>query len=500
VDQAVHGKNGSRLTLDMARDLRPTLLAATVAILYGAAALYRSLHHVFWLDEWSVWLTSAMHRSVGDVIHAVRYDGHPPIWYVLLHGLARVWPDPRVAKIAHVAIASGTVYLIWRYGRFSLAEKILLPLGYFFFFEYSTITRSYAPAVMLALVGAAMFPSAGRRPIGYALLLFLIGQWSVFGMVLATALAAGVGIQWIEARPAGWRVAAAIFIASIVLFYVSTRTPPDGTGNAIWMNDWRHLDPAKAAASLFDAYAPIPKITLHWWNTQAIALPNIVRGAMGLAIFAFFAVRLKTREARAILLVGTAAVLAIIFLIYAGSLRHWGHCFIVLVLAMWIERQIRGRSRSGMLDCAFAALLVVQAVGGMMAAALDWRQPFSSSPRAAEVIRAAGANLPVAGDFDYVIVPLAGELNRPIWFLRSNLEDWTVRYDIHRKRNVTLRMISDQVRALAERNHSDVLLVMTYAAPLPAYFEQIAQIPPATIPEEAFWIYKYRWKRGTPNE
>ncbi len=105
------------------------------------------------------------------------------------------------------------------------------------------------------------------------------------------------------------------------------------------------------------------------------------------------------------------------------------------------------------------------------------------------------AGLPVLGDFDYSLVSLAGNLNRPMWFLRSDQYGWAVRFDRRRKRNVTMKMIEDQTRELAEKEKSDVLLVMTYAAPIPDYFERVAEIPPGAVGEEAYWIYRYRLEK-----
>jgi hypothetical protein len=477
----------------MVRPRRETIVALGVTLLYAALALYRSLHHVMWADEWAVWLTGKMSATNWDVVRTVRYDGHPPIWYLILHGLSRIWPMPGIAAGVHALVASCSVFLIWRYGPFSLVEKILLPLGYFFFFEYSTITRSYAPAVMLALAAAALWPQASRRPVLYAALLLLIGQWSVYGMILSLTLAATVAARWwSEGAPAGWKWAAAVMAVSLVMFYLSMRPPADAVGRELWMNDWRQLSPGKALASWFDAYVPLPKMQKHWWNSQMLPLPDAARGAIGILIFAALAWSMQTRAARVAMIAGSAAVLAMVLLVYTGSMRHWGHWFIVLVLAVWIERVTLGQRGARLGNFLFMSILVVQAVGGVMAAMMDLRQPFSASPEAAVVIRSVGNDLPILGDFDYEMSPLAGELDRPIWLIRSDQARWFVRYDQRRKRNVTIKMIEDQSRELAEKEKSDVLLVMTYAAPIPDYFERVAEVAPETVGDEGYWIYRYR--------
>jgi hypothetical protein len=466
------------------------LIPAT--ILYTAATLAKSLRHIFWGDEWQTWMMAKMQPSLALLLREVHYEGHPPFWYVLEHYLSRMWDDPASIKIVHALFASATVWMIWKYGPFSLMEKILLPFGYFFIFEYSTIARSYAPGILLAVIVAANFRRLRDRPASLGILLLLMAQISIFGMVLSMALAAAVMIEWRrdETPALAWILPAALAL-SLLIYFLTTRQPPDGTQSQ-WMNDWYHLRPLSAAAHLFDAYVPLPKWDSRWWGSQIIDVDERLRALLGVVIFCVAAVALcRTTAARALLIVGTGAVFAITFLIYTGALRHWGHYFIILLLAVWIDRRLRESPRNPWPDRAFVVLLVIQTVAGIMATLLDFRQPFSASRATAQLIQQLAPTLPIAGKMDSQTLPISGELNRPIYSIRSGRYQWYGRYDTHRHRYVSQALIEQQVRGLAEREKSDVLLVMGYAVYLPPdKFEFVGSGPTATA--ENYWVYRYR--------
>jgi len=446
-----------------------------------------------WEDEWLLSVRALGQHSIADAIFSTRFDGHPPAWSVLIYFLTRVTTDPAAIKTLHVLIASTTIFLIWRFGPFTLLEKILLPLGYFLLFEYSTITRGYAAGVLLAVIAAIGFTSARRHPLRIWILLLLLGQFSLYSMILSLAIAAGLLANSVPERRSArsWLIPACILLSSLALFYIATR-PAASAQLGQQMNISSALHPERAAAAMFDAFSPLPQLQLHWWNTQLIAWPEWLRGLLGLLVIAIAARTLRTRQSRIIFIFGCAAVFAVVLFIYTGYLRHWGHVFILFLIATWIDRRLRSNAPTRFARTVFLAIISIQAIAGITAAALHARYPFTSARQAAQFIRQTAPDLPIAGDFDYVLVSLAGELNKPIWYIRANRYAWAIPFDSDRRRNVSLAMIQDQVRDLAKRENSDVLLVMTYTVPLSKEFEPIAHIPPGTVQQEEFFIYRYR--------
>jgi hypothetical protein len=152
-----------------------------------------------WVDE-DLSVSIAKLR-VGDVLDALRHDGHPPLYYLLLHGWMRVFGESATAVRALSTVLSlCTLPLAWwtglRYGgrRCALAALVLfavVPSAV----RFGSEARMYALVVLLVL-GAWLAaqrawerPSAARLAVVAVLtgLLLLTQYWS-FYLFAATAI------------------------------------------------------------------------------------------------------------------------------------------------------------------------------------------------------------------------------------------------------------------------------------------------------------------------
>ena len=160
------------------------------------------------------------------------------------------------------------------------------------------------------------------------------------------------------------------------------------------------------------AFFPIPEITLRFWNTFLLdAIPGADSVMFALATLIFlFAVILLLRKPTALLiyLIGTLGILAF-FASYFGFIRHWGNLFILFLAAIWIsrgcgdkavgQRTERGQLRRRLNRLSLATersltyvlilLLTVQLIGGVAAASLDYKYPFSEGKAVARFIKEA---------------------------------------------------------------------------------------------------------------
>ncbi|MCM3926025.1 glycosyltransferase family 39 protein, partial [Frankia sp. AiPs1] len=94
---------------------RLLLAAVAVAVAVGAVMRFATPSHL-WLDE-SLTVAIAS-RPVPDLLHALRHDGSPPLYYLLLHGWIRVFGDGDIAVRALSGVLSLlTLPLAWLAGR-----------------------------------------------------------------------------------------------------------------------------------------------------------------------------------------------------------------------------------------------------------------------------------------------------------------------------------------------------------------------------------------------
>jgi mannosyltransferase len=146
---------------------RPEIVAlAIVAIVVGIALRFVS-RSALWLDEALTVNISSL--PFGDLQEALRHDGHPPLYYVLLHGWIDVVGTSDVAVRALSGIFGvASLALAWLYGRRRggatlawcyTAVVAMAP----FALRYGSENRMYSLMILLVLAGALVVDDIVRR-------------------------------------------------------------------------------------------------------------------------------------------------------------------------------------------------------------------------------------------------------------------------------------------------------------------------------------------------
>jgi hypothetical protein len=147
---------------------------ATAWTAAGALALVLGVVLRFWATS-DLWLDEALSVSIArlplaDLPDALRQDGAPPLYYVLLHGWMRVWGSGDLAvRSLSGLMATATLPLIWLAGRrvgtraTAWAAALLLASSPFAV-RYATETRMYALVLLLTLAGHLVLTRALERP------------------------------------------------------------------------------------------------------------------------------------------------------------------------------------------------------------------------------------------------------------------------------------------------------------------------------------------------
>lgn len=156
--------------------------------LVGVVALGVALRFVstskLWLDEALSVNIAAL--PVGDLLEALKHDGHPPLYYLLLHYWMEVFGEGDVTvRALSGVIGVATLPLVWiaarRLGgsvaaRWALVAVAVSP----YCVRYSSETRMYALVMLLVLAGYLLLSDALRAPT----LLRLAGVAMLSGLLL----------------------------------------------------------------------------------------------------------------------------------------------------------------------------------------------------------------------------------------------------------------------------------------------------------------------------
>ncbi|MDQ3384510.1 MAG: hypothetical protein M3503_00620 [Actinomycetota bacterium] len=464
---------------------------AAVGIALVAAGVALTTHEM-WRDEWQAWLLADSSRSLPDLLANVRHEGHSPLWHVLLFGLSRIGPVELMrVLVAAVAVAS-TAVVAWC-GPFRSWQKPLFALGYFSAFEYLAVSRPYGLTALFLFTYAALTWSSERRHVAWrSILLVLLALTTVYGAMVALVLA-GAAVLGRGRRPAGDLVPAGVAAVAVVASLVLAR--PRATTTGFYSSD-RLLDPFLGVdperlelRELVRALVPIPPLRSQgWWNDSLVDSPSgIVVG-----LFALVAVGIVTLAIRrspvslAMWAAGVGGFLLFGYVVYPGSIYHYGHVYLLAVAAIWLAS-----SRGEVVDWRLVvALLGVQAVGGVAALALDATGPFSNGERLAAALDDAGV---VVVDPDWFGTTIAGERGSSVFMAASGDQRTYVRWDDVREcleQHAPLCLERAEVVARAEEAGGDVLVLPAHARlPASAPF-RLVEVFDGAATDEDFALYR----------
>src|SRR5258708_2333734 len=88
--------------------------AAAVTLAFAVLGGIGLARHEMWRDEIQAWLIPAGSASLGELIHNLRYEGHPALWHILLWIVTRVTTRPEAMQVLHLAISAAAVFLFAR--------------------------------------------------------------------------------------------------------------------------------------------------------------------------------------------------------------------------------------------------------------------------------------------------------------------------------------------------------------------------------------------------
>ena len=146
--------------------------------------------HEPWADEAQAWLMSRDLGLFTLVFHAIRHEGHPALWYVVLWVPTHLHAGYWLFSWISAAIAAAGIWVLLRLAPFPFYLRALLPFTFFLGYQYSVVARSYVLFPLLGFLAAHLYRLRRPRPVGMAVVLALLANVSLHGTLVALAIAA----------------------------------------------------------------------------------------------------------------------------------------------------------------------------------------------------------------------------------------------------------------------------------------------------------------------
>jgi hypothetical protein len=454
-----------------------------ILLIYVLVASANIITHEMWRDELHVWFTAVESNNLRELFSNMGYQGHPPLWYLMLYAVSRLTRNPAAMQALHLAIAAGSAYIFLRFAPFSRLKRLLFVFGYFPLYEYAAISRNYGIGMFLLFCFCAACGAAKKNLFILSLILFLFSMVNVYTFIITICLLAALGFKAAtnpETRAVlirrKWTIlpCTAIVVLGLAASGAVMSPKSDCLWNAKWITTIYPERLVQTAAVVWQGLVPIPQLTLCYWSTNIVPQLSL-QAIMGVVLLCFLL--LSTANNRTVFVffsLSVGAMLVFEYVIYMGYLRHAGHFFIVAIVCLWLEKVwgedkpvkagfISGLSRL----CArgrqwlIVILLVVHFAVGIFASVMEWRYPFSQGKNVARYIREKGLDkLPTVGYQDFAASTVAGYLDRQFYYPNSDTFGTFVVFDDKRKLFMSADEVLESARLLSERTRSDVLLVL----------------------------------------
>jgi hypothetical protein len=467
--------------------------------LYLFVVLAAMLRHEPWRDELQAWTLARDNATLGSLMQSRRYDGHPPLWHLLLWGLSRLFTDPFAMQLLHLGICSATALLVSRFAPLRRAEKLALMAGFFMAYEYAVISRAYSIGVLALVAFAVLHTRApAKNRFWQWLLLGVVVSVSAHGFVLGGCLAI-----WLLLHPSQWPLNRTTLFGVIQFALAAGASllltlPPADSGYAVgWTLYFSPAHLCRALATIWQAYVPIPLLITEFHDTNILSGADLRWVALySVLLVAGTTVWLKKTRVRAFYLLATGSLVAFSYLKFIGYNRHSGHLYLLWLLCLWLDHPTGGCH--GWRRALLRGVLCIHVAAAGWAFAIDWREPFSTSRRAADLVRSSGlGHLPIVGLPDHLTAPLAAWLNKPIYFADSRRWGTFVIWDNHREEG-TPRDLLQQIGRVGD----DVVFVANRPFHLKNVrgvdFTEVGQLPGGIVPSERYYVYRVR-RRAQPS-
>jgi hypothetical protein len=484
-------------------------------ILVGFAAVLglTMLRHEMWRDELQAWTLTNSSRGVRDLLHNLRYEGHPALWYVLLFPLTKLFDAPEAMQAFQYLVAIAAMGVVVRFAPFTMAQKAALVFGYFMIFEYGALSRSYSLGVLLVFVACTVASRPRRSWWAVGAVLALLSLTSAFGAMLAVAIGAGLIVDELLRRRNGdfgaaslqsLAVGATIALGGVIISYAQSIPPDDAGEFRGWRTTIQAGEVGSTLAAVWRAFVPIPQLQREFWNTNVADGRVTIAAIISVIIIGAVAIMFRSKPAALVMWgLGLATVLVFLYakIAYASSGRHFGHIFVLFLAMNWLApsaqefRATLGEEHGAgvkPLERRAALLTVVlglHLLGGAFATISDWTTPFSDGKSVAEYLQREGYRDSIVIGFpDTSASTVAAYLQRDVFFPQGGRFGNYIIWDT--KRVSPTGSLSELLREFAAVDGPRVLILRTSPYPVtPDDVRLLHVFDDGIVADEHYWLY-----------
>jgi hypothetical protein len=482
-----------------------------VVLLFFFFGLLGIIKHEMWRDELQAWLIARDSLSLPDLLFNMRYEGHPPVWHILLFFITRLTDQTFFMQLLHLITATLGIGVFVMFAPFPKVQKVLFAFGFFPSYMYAVISRGYALGILFIFIFCAMFSKPAKKYSMLFALIFLITQCNFTGAIIALAagffLLSEIAFSGRQLSNTAMKIdagaGALLFFCTITLIFYQVQLPSDTlhpwAPGFFTQVDFQRI--ARTFPLINDIYLPFSQSIFQ--STVPREKISLILSGMELILVSL--ILLRKPRVLFLYLSGTFGLLAMFYIKY-GLVWHQGHLFILLIACLWIADSCRGIDIKphfpGQLSAGaekYKGIFIVLVLSlhfawGAVAHFKDWKYPYSAAKETARFIEDNGmGNMPMIGDTDFAISPVTGYLNNRIYYIRGARVGSYVLWDNKRvERVINSDTVIAETENLLARKQQDVLIILNYELnplKMPARLRRLKQFTNSLTREEVYYLY-----------
>lgn len=469
-----------------------------LSIVFFGILILSVFHHEMWRDETQAWLIARDSHSPLDLLRNLRYEGHPPLWHILLFITSRFTGNPFSMQLMHSMIATSIVYLVAKYSPFSKLQKVIYSFGYFSLFEYGVIARNYS----LGLLGVIIFCTlATKKKRNYYLLgltILFTTQTSPMGIIISVPMITFIAYDFIESRDRNWRDLLKLGSLSglgFLLYYIQIKLIPiDGA-----YTPFKSADSRNAISTLWQGFVPIPARIVSFWNTNIIGNLDARTALSIVLLIILVSLFSKNKKVLTTFITGSAVLFGFFYFENLGSMRQHGFWFVLFIMCAWLLLMAKNNKRNSISTLNIFqklfiwTILLLQLAGGLIAVYKDSNLTFSRALSAVQFIdNNKLQTLPIVAGADYQASSILAYKNSKAYFPQIKAWGSFVKWNNARTKLPDDSQILQAARYVAGEK-GQALILSPRLLKSDEHINLVGKYDqPAVIVDEVFFIYLYQ--------
>ncbi len=150
-------------------------VCGAVFVFYAVLTLIGALNHELWFDEAQAW-TIARDNTISGIFRQLGYEGHPPLWYLILYIFSHLGFECTVIPLISWFITAAAAAVVMFKAPFHIVTKSAVLFSGGFLYFNSVMSRVYCLINLFAVLIAWLYPKRKEHPILFGLLIALLAN------------------------------------------------------------------------------------------------------------------------------------------------------------------------------------------------------------------------------------------------------------------------------------------------------------------------------------